>query len=185
MNKRTLSAITLSALMSAGIAVAADTAQPVGQDMPPPAGQAAKGQQRAEGRLPRGFAELNLTDAQKTRIQAILAADRPAQQPNREARRADFAQKAAERRQREQALMSAKTFDEQAARALIAERQQERAEMANEFAANELNMLKKRHAVFQVLTPAQQQQWLQQQSRRQAERGQDGKQGQDGKRRHH
>lgn len=178
MNKRTLSAITLSALMSAGIAVAADTAQPIGQDMPP-AGQAANGQKRTEGRLLHGFAQLNLTDAQKSRIRAILAADRPTQQPNHEARRADFAQKAAERRQREQALMSAKTFDEQAARALIAERQQERAEMANEFAAKELNMLKKRHAIFQVLTPAQQQQWLQQQSRRQAERGRDGK------RRHH
>ncbi len=70
------------------------------------------------------------------------------------------------RRAAEQKLMSNKTFDEAAARQMIVERQQERLQMEREHAERELQMLKKRHAIYQVLTPAQQKQLQELQQRR-------------------
>ena len=62
--------------------------------------------------------------------------------------------------------MANKTFDEAAARRLIAEREQARAQFQQRHADFEMQQLKKRHAVFQALTPAQQKQWLESQSKR-------------------
>ena len=71
---------------------------------------------------------------------------------------ASFKQKIQARQAAEQKLMSNKNFDEAAARQMILERQQERMNMERNHAEHELQMLKKRHAIFQVLTPTQQKQ---------------------------
>lgn len=97
-----------------------------------------------------------------------MAQHRPRQPENTPARHAEFQQKMAQRQSQEQQLLNSKNFDEQAARKLIAERQQERAELERE-----LQMLQARHAAFQVLTPAQQQKFIalqKQQHQRFAER---------------
>ena len=123
--------------------------------------------------LPRGFDELGLSEAQKSKIRDIMAQHRPRQPENTPARRAEFQQKMAQRQSQEQQLINSKNFDEQAARKLIAERQQERAELERQHAERELQMLKARHAAFQVLTPAQQQKYIaleKQQQQRFAER---------------
>ena len=98
--------------------------------------------------LPRGFNELDLSEEQKSKIRSIMAQYRPQQPENHAARRAEFQQK-------------------------MAERQQERAELERQHAEHELQMLKARHAAFQVLTPAQQQKFIalqKQQHQRFAER---------------
>ena len=123
--------------------------------------------------LPRGFNELDLSEEQKSKIRSIMAQYRPQQPENHAARRAEFQQKMAQRQAQEQQLIGGKNFDEQAARKLIAERQQERAELERQHAEHELQMLKARHATFQVLTPAQQQKFIalqKQQHQRFAER---------------
>ena len=123
--------------------------------------------------LPRGFNELDLSEEQKSKIRAIMAQYRPQQPENHAARRAEFQQKMAQRQSQEQQLLNSKNFDEQAARKLIAERQQERAELERQHAERELQMLQARHAAFQVLTPAQRQKYTElqkQQHQRFAER---------------
>lgn len=112
--------------------------------------------------LPRGFDKLDLTDAQKTQIRQIMEAGRPAPMPEHRNTPENMQQE----RAAEQALMQNKTFDEAAARNLIAQREQKRAEMQSLKAQNELQRLKTRHAVFQVLTPEQQQKLLAEQQKR-------------------
>lgn len=167
MNKRTIFASAVALLTTAGIAFAADQVnQPQQGDMPPPPTHNKKNSKHPEHNkdgLPRGFNKLNLTAAQKTKIKAIMEEGRPAKPTSQEEHRDDFRQKMAQRQAQEQQLLTNKTFDEQAAYQMIAERQQERAEMERNFADREVQMLKKRHAVFQVLTPTQQKQFLENQ----------------------
>ncbi len=184
MKRSTLLASTAALLLSAGVAVAAGEAvkQQSANDMPPPPhGDHSKnhhhpnqmGNKFQRDGLPRGFDELDLSDAQKSKIRSIMAQYRPQQPENHAARRAEFQQKMAQRQAQEQQLIGGKNFDEQAARKLIAERQQERAELERQHAEHELQMLKARHATFQVLTPAQQQKYIamqKQQQQRFAER---------------
>ena len=183
MKRSTLLASTAALLLSAGVAVAAGEAvkkQQTINDMPPPPHGDQKphypdkmnNKFKRDG-LPRGFDTLDLSDAQKSKIRSIMAQYRPQQPENHAARRAEFQQKMAQRQSQEQQLINSKNFDEQAARKLIAERQQERAELERQHAEHELQMLKARHATFQVLTPAQQQKYIaleKQQQQRFAER---------------
>ena len=185
MKRSTLLASTAALLLSAGVAVAAGEAvkQQSANDMPPPVRDGYKKSPRhhqdkmdyqfkRDGLL-RGFNELDLSEEQKSKIRAIMAQYRPQQPENHAARRAEFQQKMAQRQSQEQQLINSKNFDEQAARKLIAERQQERAELERQHAEHELQMLKARHATFQVLTLAQQQKYIamqKQQQQRFAER---------------
>ena len=118
--------------------------------------------------LPRGFDRLNLSDAQKQQIQTILDNNRSQAAQNQEARRAEFEQQ----RAAEQALVSGATFNENAARQMIAGQQQRHADMA-------LQQMRVRHQLFQVLTPEQRQQLQQMQQ----ERGSRGNKGERGERR--
>lgn len=165
MNKHIVSAVTVAVLMSAGIVFAAgeNNITPKTEDV------AAKhtqhlGKSVGQKRMPRagimGFEQLNLTDAQKTKIKQIMEANRPSKPANHERQRAEFIQKMQHRQAQEQQLLMGKNFDEQAARKLIEERQQERVQMLHDHAERELQHLKTRHAVLQVLTPAQQKQFL-------------------------
>ena len=138
MKRSTLLASTAALLLSAGVAVAAGEAakkQPK-DDMPPPAHgdknqgnrpHKAKGDKWAQrGGLPRGFEQLDLSEEQKAKIRNIMAQHRAQQPENHADRRAQFQQKMMQRQSQEQQLMSGKTFDEQAARKLIAERMAQR-----------------------------------------------------------
>lgn len=163
MNNTIFSAFTLTALLGAGMATAAP--QPENRPEPPKKQAHAKMRHQAGG-LPHGLERLNLNDAQKQQIKRIMEqhrADKPVKQPES---RVAFEQKMQQRQQREQQLLSAAAFDEQAARAMIAERRQEREQAEAALVERELNMLKTRHAVLQVLTPDQQQQYWQQRNQR-------------------
>lgn len=183
MKRSTLLASTAALLLSAGVAVAAGEAakqQPANDMPPPPHGDRQKPHHSDKMRnkfkrdgLPRGFDELGLSEAQKSKIRDIMAQHRPRQPENTPARHAEFQQKMAQRQSQEQQLLNSKNFDEQAARKLITERQQERAELERQHAERELQMLRVRHEAFQVLNPAQQQQYIalqKQQQQRFAER---------------
>ena len=154
-----ITAIAAAALLGiAGAAVAADSAANMQQPK--------QSREFKRGELPRDLQALTLRGAQKTRIQAILQEGRPAQTELSEAQRNQMRTQAQAHRAAEQSLMANKTFDEAAARRLIAEREQARAQFQQRHADFEMQQLKKRHAVFQVLTPAQQKQWLESQSKR-------------------
>lgn len=120
-----------------------------------------------KGGMERGFKDLNLTEEQKTKIRAIMEEGRGnrAQQPD-ENRREAFRQQTESYRAAEQNLLKNPAFDEAAARNLIAQREQGMEEQRRLRAETELQQLKKRHAVFQVLTPEQQQKWLEKQNGR-------------------
>lgn len=106
------------------------------------------------------FEGLNLTEQQKAQIKQIQQSHRPQfsaeHRKNLQAAQDKFEQ----HRLAEDKIITSKTFDEHAARQLIEARQQERLTMEKKRAEFELNNLKKRHAIFQVLTPAQQKQFL-------------------------
>lgn len=179
MTKHSISAITIAALMSAGIAFAApDNNTP--KDHPAHGHfmgkHEHKGHQGKHDGLPHSFFhQLNLTDAQKKQIKEITEANRPVQPADHAQKRAEFQQKMQQRKAQEQALITAKTFDEQAARRMIAERQQERAELERKHAEQVLQHLKTQHAVFQVLTPEQQKQFFDHQKQREQRREQNQK----------
>lgn len=121
--------------------------------------------------LPRGFEQLNLSEEQKAKIRAIAQSDRAARPAaDKSARREAVKQKMQHRREQERRLLDARHFDEQAAQKLINERQQERLAMQQQHAERELQMLKKRHAIFQVLTPEQQRQYRQMQNEKAGKR---------------
>ena len=154
-----ITAIAAAALLGiTGAAVAADSAANMQQPK--------QTREFKRGELPRDLQALNLSATQKTRIQAILQEGRPAQTELSEAQRNQMRAQAQAHRAAEQSLMANKTFDEAVARRLIAEREQARAQFQQRHADFEMKQLKKRHAVFQVLTPAQQKQWLESQSKR-------------------
>ncbi|QEY23776.1 Spy/CpxP family protein refolding chaperone [Neisseria animalis] len=120
-----------------------------------------------KGELPRDLQALNLNSKQKADIQKIIEthrADTKRDRTSNEAFRAEFRKKMQEYRAAEQQLISAKTFDETAARRMIAEHNQHHTD-------KEVQRLKTRHAVFQVLTPSQQKQWLDNQNKRMEKRG--------------
>lgn len=179
MNKRIISAVVVAVLTSTGIALATNQDGAIRDDMPPFHQQdrehAPKFDKSAHEGLPHKFNQLKLTDKQKAEIKKIMEANRP-EKPSKDTqaqRREQFKQKMEQRRQQEQKLMMSKTFDEQAARQMIAQRQQERAAMEREQAERELQMLKTRHAVFQVLTAEQQKQYLENQKQHQQRRSQE------------
>lgn len=154
-----LSLVIISLLTTAGMAFAAtdvNTHPTSDHHGKPPFGEMREHGKREKSDLPRGFEKLNLTEMQKSKIKAIVEADKPAQHPQMD--EASFKQKIQARQAAEQKLMSNKNFDEAVARQMILERQQERMNMERNRAEHELQMLKKRHAIFQVLTPTQQKQ---------------------------
>ena len=108
---------------------------------------------------PRGpnpaFASLKLTDAQKAQIKKINESYRSAQRPDHADMEKSWKNFQADRT----ALLKNKTFDANKARALIQQQQQQRE-------AFELKNLEREHAVFQVLTPAQQEQVIKEQANR-------------------
>ncbi|MBF0804836.1 MULTISPECIES: Spy/CpxP family protein refolding chaperone [unclassified Neisseria] len=120
-----------------------------------------------KGGMAHGFKDLNLTEEQKTKIRAIMeeGRDNRAQQPESNRREA-LRQQIDHYRAAEQNLLQAPAFDEAAVRNLISLREQDREAQRRQHAELELQQLKKRHAVFQVLTPEQQQKWLEEQNKR-------------------
>lgn len=160
-----LTIATLVLMTTAGVAVAANSTD---NQTTPKHGEHKHGKiMRHHGGkhsdLPRGFEKLNLSDAQKAKIKAIVEADKPARAEKKDF--TDFKQKMQARRAAEQKLMNSPTFDEAAARQMIVERQQERLNMERKHAERELQMLKKRHAIFQVLTAEQQKQFQEEQQK--------------------
>lgn len=97
----------------------------------------------------RALADLNLNSAQKAQIEKIEQQYRPASQPDDTARQAQYQQW----QQKKQQLLKERVFNENSARQLIQQRQQQQTE-------RELQHLRKQHAVFQVLNAEQQQKWL-------------------------
>ncbi|MCP2041597.1 protein CpxP [Neisseria sp. HSC-16F19] len=97
----------------------------------------------------RAWSDLNLSEAQKAQIEKIEQQYRPAPQPDQAARQAQFQQW----HQQKQQLLQGRQFNENAARQLIQQRQQQHAE-------REMQHLRKQHAIFQVLNAEQQQKWL-------------------------
>lgn len=128
----------------------------------PKHGHAPAGKEFRRGGMDHGFKDLNLTQEQKAKIRAIMEEGRGnrMQPPPGENRREAFRQQMESRRIAEQNLLTNPVFDEAAARSLIAQREQGMEEQRRHHAEFELQQLKKRHAVFQVLTPEQQQKWL-------------------------
>ncbi|MDO5640676.1 MAG: Spy/CpxP family protein refolding chaperone [Neisseria sp.] len=128
------------------------------------------------GGLPHDLRKLDLTDAQKTQIEQIMAQNRP-QRGERAApsaaEREQFRSQMQARRAAENSLLTNPTFDEAAARNLIAQREQNQAERQQRQNEAELQQLKTRHAIMQVLTPEQRQQWLANQQQRQEGRKND------------
>ena len=118
------------------------------------------GERMSRDGLPRGFDKLDLSAAQKTQIQAIMQQDRPQANENR---RAEMWQQLENRRVEEQKMLQNPAFDEAATRQMLNERMTTQQQKMVEF---ELKRLKNRHAAFQVLTPAQQTQFLEQQAQR-------------------
>ncbi|UOO81983.1 Spy/CpxP family protein refolding chaperone [Uruburuella testudinis] len=122
------------------------------------------------GGLPRDLRDLNLTDAQKAQIEQIMQQNRPqrGERPAPDAaEREQFRSRMEARRAAENSLLTNPTFDEAAARNLIAQGDQYQAQRQQRHNEAELQQLKTRHAVMQVLTPEQRQQWLAKQQQRQ------------------
>jgi len=83
------------------------------------------------------FKKLDLSDAQKEQMRAIMTAHKEANKESKAAYKADM-----------KALMDAPVFDEEQAQTLIAEREAQRADQ-------QLSMLKMKHEMYQVLTEEQ------------------------------
>ena len=62
--------------------------------------------------------------------------------------------------QRVEKILRKPTFDEEEARSTIAKYRQENAGKKQEYAEHELQLMRQKHAIFQVLTPEQQEQYL-------------------------
>lgn len=172
MMKKYIAVAAASLIGLAGIATAADAVSQNNR----PAKQGHKMNQK--GGLPRDLQELNLSSKQKAQIQKIMEANRVQQAEQRPtfdaAKRTEFQQKMQQRRTAEQNLITAKQFDEAAARRLVNERQaefeQHAVERRQRMAEMEVKRLKERHDIFQVLTAKQQKQLLENQQKRQQER---------------
>lgn len=165
-----LTALTVFLMMSAGAAVAADQMQTVEHGKPMPHEHKHYGKAKHHSKkngVPFGMAELNLTEEQKSKIKSIVDADRAQQNQNRHSNQiAKLKQNMQAYRTQEQTLFANKNFDEAKARKMIAQRVQQRAELEKKYAERELQKLKKRHALFQVLTPQQQKQYQENQQKK-------------------
>lgn len=96
---------------------------------------------------------LNLTSAQKAQIRNIE------QQYNTHMSREERQQSRKQWTEQRNSLLKNKNFDDNKARQMIEQEQQKHAQL-------QLQNLKKEHAICQVLSPKQQEQWLQQRDRR-------------------
>ncbi|MBT1445255.1 Spy/CpxP family protein refolding chaperone [Shewanella sp. JM162201] len=94
------------------------------------------------------FKDLNLSDEQKVQLRELMKAHKDARKAERDADGAERDASRAAHHEKMQALMNAPTFDEAAAKALIAERQARGEERA-------LEAMKLQHQMFQLLTPEQ------------------------------
>ena len=115
------------------------------QEQPAPA--------RQQGGMPQDVQELNLSDVQKTKIRVIVQRFRPQVTSAREKQRSQY-------EQRVEKILRKPTFDEEEARSTIAKYRQENAGKQPEYAEHELQLMRQKHAIFQVLTPEQQEQYL-------------------------
>lgn len=107
---------------------------------------------RGQGEMHKALWQLDLSDEQRTEIKAIFKASKEEHKAKREQR--DDEVRKAEREQRKaqmKALMDAAEFDEEAAKALIAERQQKQSE-------RQLVQMRNHHQVMQILTVEQREQ---------------------------
>ena len=159
-----LTAVSAAVLM--GLALSACSS-----DKPQRAPKHEQGMQKdfKRGALPRDLHELNLTDAQKAQIKQIMEQNRPqrAERPApNAAEREQILNRMQAYRTAENQLMNNPTFDEAAARNLIAQRDQNQAERQQRQNEAELQQLKTRHSIMQVLTPEQRQQWQTMQQQR-------------------
>ena len=103
--------------------------------------------------MPQDVQELNLSDVQKTKIRVIVQRFRPQVTSAREKQRSQY-------EQRVEKILRKPTFDEEEARSTIAKYRQENAGKKQEYAEHELQLMRQKHAIFQVLTPEQQEQYL-------------------------
>ncbi len=108
---------------------------------------------RQQGGMPQDVQELNLSDVQKTKIRVIVQRFRPQVTSAREKQRSQY-------EQRVEKILRKPTFDEEEARSTIAKYRQENVGKKQEFAEHELQLMRQKHAIFQVLTPEQQEQYL-------------------------
>lgn len=115
------------------------------QEQPAPA--------RQQGGMPQDVQELNLSDVQKTKIRVIVQRFRPQVTSAREKQRSQY-------EQRVEKILRKPTFDEEEARSIIAKYRQENTGKKQEYAEHELQLMRQKHAIFQVLTPEQQEQYL-------------------------
>lgn len=171
MMKKYLAVAAASLIGLAGAAAAADA---VSQQSRPPKHE--RNMHREDG-LPRDLQALNLSSKQKAQIRKIIETNRAQQAGKRQvfdaAQRAGFEQKMQQHRAAEQNLITARQFDEAAARRLVearhAEFEQHAAEAKQRMAEKEVLRLKERHDIFQVLTAKQQRQWLENRQKRRQE----------------
>lgn len=124
------------------------------------------GKEGNRGNVMRDLRGLNLTDEQKAQIKQILEQNRPQDNEPAEAERSEIRSQMAQRRTAENSLITSPTFNEAAARELINQQYADRVQRHSEM---ELQKLKTRHAIMQVLTPEQRQQWLAKQEKMQKE----------------
>ncbi|MDO4433511.1 MAG: Spy/CpxP family protein refolding chaperone [Alysiella sp.] len=170
MNKLTVITVMAAALMSAGLASASDKHDKMYTHQAMSHAHSHHGHgmhHHHKGGLPYGYKKLNLTAAQETEIKKILESSRTDNATEHHMyHHKSLQDKMQQRLNQEQQLLSGKTFNEQMARQMIAQRHQEHANLMREHAEHELRMLKTEHVVFQVLTPEQQKQfWAQQKQR--------------------
>ncbi|KLT73028.1 hypothetical protein PL75_04960 [Neisseria arctica] len=123
------------------------------------------GKEAKRGDMMRGLRDLNLTDEQKAQIKKIIEQNRPQHTQPDQAQRSEFQNQMAQRRAAENSLITSPTFDEAAARELISRHSQQHTERMQRQSEIELQKLKTRHAIMQVLTPEQRQQWLEKQEK--------------------
>ena len=116
-----------------------------------------------------GMARLNLSSSQKAQIEKIRNQYRPNETVQNQ--KSQHEAQMQQHRTQMNALLQSKTFDEPQARALIAQQQQWHAAQQQQRAEFQLNRMKEQHAIFQVLTPAQQKQWLEQRQNHKQMRG--------------
>ncbi|STZ77054.1 Spy/CpxP family protein refolding chaperone [Bergeriella denitrificans] len=182
MMKKYLAIAAASIIGLAGVATASET---IAHNKAENAKQSSRMHQHKKDGLPRDLQALKLSSKQEAEIKKILESNRPQRSEQdraaRESRRNEFQQRMNERRAAEQKLISAKNFDEAAARRLIAERQAEHdrltAERNRSDADRAVARLKERHAIFQVLDAKQQKQWLENQNKREKHEAFRGKRG--------
>ena len=164
-NMKKLSVLALTTI--AVLSTSAVLAKPNKDEHQPPF---ALSKAKMDKRVNPEFKGLNSTDEQKAKIQQIQADSRAAfkkKQENRKQEMADWKKRNEQYRAEQEKLVTSKNFDEHAARQLIEKRHQEQNKLNQDRVEAELQHMKDRHAMFQVLTPAQQKQFLENKQKRQ------------------